>query len=143
MPPLGKHSYPGRPDRGVYESVESPGNGDRPEAGSEACDPVESDRCEGASNKPDSIAVNFGDPTVREVAESKTPEQAGIDYSDLDMGEVELFTDNGSGGPVVEPAHVDEQIERRVTEEDAVSPALEFRITALRALGDGSHGSTL
>ena len=48
------------------------------------------------------------------------------------------FTVDGLAGIV--PAHVDEQVERRVAEEHAVSPAGELGVFAL---GGGSHGSTL
>ena len=70
-------------------------------------------------------------------SDCESPEQACVDYSYFDVGEVEFFTDDRSGGPVVESTHVDEQVKRGVAEQDAVSPASEFGLILLR---NRSHG---
>jgi hypothetical protein len=51
-----------------------------------------------------------------------------------------LFPHDWAGWPVVESTHVDEQIERRVAEEHAVSPSAEFRLVSV---GGCCHGRTL
>ena len=51
-----------------------------------------------------------------ESADGEPPEQAGVDDADIDMGEADFFSYYWSCWPVVEPSHVDEQIEGCVTE---------------------------
>ena len=126
MPPLGEHADSRRPYRCVHKSVKSPGNGNGPETAAEARDPVQCYRRQGASHQPEPVAVRFGDSTVGHVTDCKAPQEARVDDSDLNMREVELLAHHGSGGPVVEATHVDEQVEGGVAEEDAVSPSTEF-----------------
>ena len=77
---------------------------------------------------------------MAEVSECESPEQACIYYSYFNVAEVKFFTDDRTGGPVVESAHVDEQIERGVAEQYAVSPTSEFGLVLSR---NGSHQCTV
>ena len=75
-----------------------------------------------------------------EASECESPEQACIDYSYFDVGEVEFFTDHRTCGPVVESTHIDEQVERCVAEQYAMPPASELGLILLR---NGSHRCTV
>jgi len=115
MPPLGEHADSGSPDGGVYVAVDSPRDSDCPKIRAEAGDPVECYRCECSGYEPKTVSVRFGDSAVCHAAQCEAPEQAGVDYSKLYVSEVELFSHHWSGWPVVESAHVDEQVEPGVT----------------------------
>ena len=64
---------------------------------------------------------------MNEVADCKSPQKAGVDDADTHVGEAQGFADDRPGRPVVEPAHVDEQVEHGEAEQHAMSPAAHLR----------------